>query len=226
MGLFQRRREQLLLQHKARMNWTLTASIMLSGHELMEAEYEGFNADEQSMRAMTIRSAVLDEIGGLDVFAHTLAEEDFLLKSRDPELAFERALDSTGYVEARRRLFPPGTEIKEYGEAFFKSMWTGMMADYIAWSSEGDQQEAADLLFKKLLIAFLISRSNWDHDDPEGAALLKDWYPTHNSIDSAIALYMGLKDQGNPPSKEATTDAVRRVESTVTLDRDARSDDT
>ena len=86
-------------------------ATMLFGAELVRAEEAGItDQGEQFDRALQVREAVLDEIGGSDRFTETFIDADFELRSsnRNAELedSLERAMEATGYKAARSRLFP------------------------------------------------------------------------------------------------------------------------
>jgi len=109
MGFLENRRRRT---HAQSANWEVMTATMLFGVELVRAEEAGgiTDHDEKFDRALQVREAVLDEIGGSDRFTETFIDADFELRSsnRDVELedSLERAMEATGYKAARSRLFP------------------------------------------------------------------------------------------------------------------------
>ena len=107
MGFLEDRRRRA---HGQSANWEMLAAIMLMAFEMDKAEREGISDnDEQAQRAMDVRDAVLDEVGGAQ-FTQALIDADYELRSRDKDAeledALERAVDASGYLSARKRLFP------------------------------------------------------------------------------------------------------------------------
>lgn len=108
MGFLENRRRRA---HAQSANWESMTAMMLFGVELVRAEEAGItDLDEQGERALQVREAVLDEIGGSDRFTEAFIDADFELRSsnRNAELedSLERAMEATGYKAARSRLFP------------------------------------------------------------------------------------------------------------------------
>lgn len=104
MGFLERRRRK---QHREAINWDLMAPMMLFARELALAEAEGLGEDDRGDRANQVRDSVLASIGGIDAFIKTLVDTHFDMgASAELESAFERAIQSSGYVAARRRIFP------------------------------------------------------------------------------------------------------------------------
>lgn len=103
MGFLENRRRQA---HAKSMNWDMMGALMLMGYELGAAEDEGITDDEEKGdRAVKVRDAVLSEIGA-ERFTQALIDADYELDTDDKDAVLERAIETSGYRDARSRLFP------------------------------------------------------------------------------------------------------------------------
>lgn len=99
-------------------------------HESDLADDEGWDESVCEIRARTIRDEVLREIGA-DRFTELLIVADFEMSKRDKVGVSRRVLEESGYNSARRRLFPPGTEITEYGDWSQQLWWSWVVEDLV-----------------------------------------------------------------------------------------------
>jgi len=84
----------------------MLASMMLFGYELEQAEALGLDHDAQGSRATKVRDKVLQAIGGEGQFVSALVGAYADLGTYDADVVLPRALVTSGYLEARSRLFP------------------------------------------------------------------------------------------------------------------------
>lgn len=114
-------------RHRASMDWEVVASTLLISHEVALAQVDRERGGGRRASPGQIRDAVLDEIGGLDVFVDALAEAHYQAGwSSSPQDVAGDALEESRYVATRRRLFPdlaqdpdatPGLAAADHGDA-------------------------------------------------------------------------------------------------------------
>jgi hypothetical protein len=102
VGFFEKRRRK----HEGQeVDWPLLATMMTFGYELDRAEKEGItDHDQQGERAASVRDQVVEVIGET-ILVEGFKEASQSLNDSD-ENPTVRALQISGYLEARAGLFP------------------------------------------------------------------------------------------------------------------------
>ena len=200
------RREAKRLKHRNETNWLDAAHWIVFNHEYDLADDEGWDESVHEIRARTIRDEVLRQIGA-DRFTESLILADFEMRKRDKEAVLQRALKESGYNSARERLFPPGTEITEYGAWSQELWWSWVVEDLAEMRAEHGVIDDWRVVHGSF-IEYLSMRSRLEAEQPDLASRITDWYPTAATpamTGKAIEL---LGEQGTQPSHEAAAQYI------------------
>lgn len=103
MGFLEKRRRNA---HARSMNWPMMAHLMLLGHEMALLEAEGVPNDDDLMRRATEKRDAVLEVISEERFTLALIAADFEMSTGDKDAVVARAVETSGYLAARRGMNP------------------------------------------------------------------------------------------------------------------------
>jgi hypothetical protein len=203
------RREAKRQKHRDETNWLDAAYWIVFNHEYDLADDEGWDESVHEIRARTIRDEVLRQIG-VDRFTEFLIVADFEMSKRNKEAVLDRALEESGYNSARQRLFPPGTEITEYGAWSQELWWSWVVEDLAEMRAEHGAIDDWGVVHGSF-IEYLTMRSRLEAEQPDLASRITSWYPTTATPAMTRKDIELLGEQGAQPSPEAAARHIDRL---------------
>lgn len=179
------------LDHATSLSWPIVLNIQLMGHELGEAEAIGVAAEEQPHWSTNVVAAVRREIGELDLIRALILETAGAQGDAAFETAIERFFESSGYLAARKRLFPelygPAPEAARIGVEPHPALMKELLdsaTDAVAAASE-DPTDGGKYQSAQLAVLSYLGLCAWSQKDEVNRlmkALLADDKPVADPV--------------------------------------------